>query len=88
MTRRRLALIAATPVLLLSCVAFYRVAARLVRDPIVPLYAESCARCHGENLEGTAIGTSLVGRALVHGDSVDAIARSVSDGFATTGMPA
>jgi glucose/arabinose dehydrogenase len=88
MTRRRIALIVVTPVLLVSCVAIYRVVARLVRDPFGPLYAENCAVCHGESFEGAAQGTPLVGRALVHGDSVDEIARSISEGFPATGMPA
>jgi glucose/arabinose dehydrogenase len=87
-TRKRIALLVVTPVVLVSCVAIYRVAARLLRDPIAPLYAENCAVCHGEDLEGAAQGSPLVGRALVHGESVDEIARSISEGFAATGMPA
>jgi len=87
-TRRRITLLVVTPVVLASCVAIYLVAARLLGDPIAPVYAQNCAVCHGENLEGAAQGTPLVGRALVHGDSVDEIARSVSEGFAATGMPA
>jgi glucose/arabinose dehydrogenase len=88
MSRKRIALLVAAPVLLVSCFAVYLVAVRFLRDPFAPLYSESCSACHGENLEGTAIGTPLVGRALVHGDSVDAIVRSISEGFAATGMPA
>jgi glucose/arabinose dehydrogenase len=88
MTRKRIALIVATPVLLVACVAIYRVAARILRDPIAPVYAENCAVCHGESLEGTPLGTPLVGRELSHGDSADAIAKSISEGFALAGMPA
>jgi glucose/arabinose dehydrogenase len=88
MTRKRIALIVATPVLLVACVAVYRVAARLLRDPIGPVYAENCAVCHGESLEGAPLGTPLVGGELRHGDSADAIAKSIAEGFATTGMPA
>ena len=87
-TRRRIALLAVTAVVLASCVAIYLVVARLLGDPIAPVYAQNCAVCHGENLEGAAQGSPLVGRALVHGESVDEIARSISEGFAATGMPA
>ena len=57
MTRRRIALLVVTPVVLASCVAIYLVAARVLRDPIAPVYAQNCAVCHGENLEGAAQGT-------------------------------
>jgi glucose/arabinose dehydrogenase len=87
-TRRRITLLVVTPVVLVACVAIYLVAARLLRDPIAPLYAQNCTVCHGENLEGAAQGTPLVGRPLVRGDSVDDIARNISEGFAATGMPA
>ena len=51
-------------------------------------WAEHCAVCHGENLEGTAIGAPLVGRPLRHGESVEAVARVIREGDLTTGMPA
>ena len=87
MSRKRIALLVAAPVLLVSCFAVYRFAARLIRDPFAPAYAENCSACHGENLEGTAIGTPLVGVALRHGESVDALAKSISEGFGPR-MPA
>jgi hypothetical protein len=86
-TRRRITLLVVTPVVLVACLTIYLVVARLLRDPIAPLYSQNCAVCHGENLEGAAQGTPLVGRALVHGDSADEIARSIAEGFAATGMP-
>jgi len=58
------------------------------RDPFEPAYLENCAVCHGEQLEGAALGTSLAGVPLKHGDSVDAIARSIAAGFPDKGMPA
>lgn len=71
-----------------GCFALYRLIQPLLQDPFGPLYDESCSQCHGESLEGTPIGTPLVGRDLLHGDSVADIAKSISDGFAATGMPA
>jgi aldose sugar dehydrogenase len=57
-------------------------------DPFVTPYQEVCSVCHGENLEGAAQGTPLVGVELRHGDSIDALSRSIAEGFPSTGMPA
>ncbi len=57
-------------------------------DPFTSTYAEVCAACHGANLEGTPQGLPLAGRALVHGDSVDDIARSIAQGLPGQRMPA
>ncbi len=51
------------------------------------IFEENCTVCHGDNLEGTAIGVPLLGD-LRHGDSFDEIVSSISDGFAAAGMPA
>ena len=56
-------------------------------DPFVALYNDRCALCHGEDLFGAAQGTPLVGIELNHGDSVEAIAKSIGDGFPARGMP-
>ncbi len=56
-------------------------------DPFVALYNENCAVCHGEDLFGAAQGTPLIGIGLNHGDSVEAIAKSIGDGFPARGMP-
>ena len=58
------------------------------QDPYASAYAESCAACHGPSLEGAPQGTRLVGTALRHGDSVDAIERNIAQGFPQSGMPA
>lgn len=63
------------------------VAAIAQQDVFVSTYTEFCAVCHGANLEGAAQGTPLAGKPLRHGDSVDAIAKSIAEGFAQTGMP-
>jgi glucose/arabinose dehydrogenase/cytochrome c553 len=57
-------------------------------DVVAALYAEHCAVCHGDSLRGAAQGTPLVGVELKSGGSVEAIARSTTDGSATRGMPA
>lgn len=51
------------------------------------LYANHCAVCHGERLEGAAQGTPLVGAELRQGDSVDAMAKSIAQGAPEKGMP-
>ncbi len=61
--------------------------AAVSRDPFTPVYADNCSVCHGANLEGMPIGPPLVGRDLVHGDSAADIVKSISNGFAATGMP-
>jgi glucose/arabinose dehydrogenase len=82
MSRTRIALIVALPLLLCAgCVAVLKVLAPLVRDPWAPAYADNCAVCHGENLEGTALGPPLAGVPLRYGDSVAAISKSIADGF-------
>ncbi len=51
------------------------------------LYAEQCAVCHGDNLQGAAQGTPLVGVDLKHGDSIEALTRSIAEGIPGTAMP-
>jgi glucose/arabinose dehydrogenase len=65
--------------------ALFRIAAK---DPFVAIYLEHCGVSHGEQLEGAAQGTPLVGVALRHGASVDELARSIARGFPLRGMPA
>ena len=57
-------------------------------DPFADPYKEFCAVCHGAAMEGAAQGVPLAGRALTHGDTVDAIAKSIADGFPQGRMPA
>jgi aldose sugar dehydrogenase len=57
-------------------------------DPYGVPYQTHCSVCHGNALEGAAQGTPLVGAALKHGDSIDALRESIASGFAATGMPA
>jgi aldose sugar dehydrogenase len=73
---------------LLAALALLPCVAAAQRDSFTAPYAESCAVCHGANLEGAAQGPPLGGMALRHGDSVDEIAKSIADGFPQVGMPA
>src|SRR4051794_10103838 len=57
-------------------------------DPFTDPYMESCVACHGAKMEGTLQGVPLAGAPLRHGDSVDAIAKSIADGFPQGRMPA
>lgn len=56
-------------------------------DQSIQSFAENCAVCHGENLEGSPLGVALLGD-LRHGDSFDEIVASISNGFEEAGMPA
>ncbi len=58
-----------------------------MRDGFIKQFNDNCGVCHGEDLQGAALGTPLVGIDLRHGDSVEDIARSIADGFPDTGMP-
>jgi glucose/arabinose dehydrogenase len=49
-------------------------------------YAENCASCHGEKLEG-GLAPSMLDDDWVHGGDDDSLARSIRDGFPESGMP-
>ena len=57
-------------------------------DPFMPIYADNCSVCHGENMTGTAQGPALIGNELQHGDSIAELVQSISSGFPQSGMPA
>ena len=52
------------------------------------LYEQQCAVCHGAELQGEAIGVPLVGRDLLHGQSLEELVISIADGFPDSGMDA
>lgn len=56
-------------------------------DPLSLAYTEHCSVCHGEHLQGTALGTPLVGVALRYGDAPGEIGASIANGSPTEGMP-
>jgi glucose/arabinose dehydrogenase len=51
------------------------------------LYAQACANCHGDRLQGGK-GTSLLRGNLKHGDDDESLRRSIHDGYSSAGMPA
>ncbi len=53
----------------------------VVPDEMGSIYTANCAVCHGKELEGSALGSSLLVPALDHGDSLDDIVASISTGF-------
>jgi glucose/arabinose dehydrogenase len=57
------------------------------QDPFSGPYIENCSVCHGENLQGAAQGTPLVGE-LKHGASIAELTASIATGFPDAGMPA
>lgn len=52
----------------------------------IELYQTNCAVCHGENLEGAALGVPLLGD-LRHGEDMSSIRASIRNGFEDAGMP-
>jgi len=50
------------------------------------LFAEYCAVCHGEQLEGAAQGVALINRDLTQGDSIEALEAVINAGVPNTGM--
>jgi len=83
--RRILGITAA--VLVLAGIGIYVAIDLAIRDPFIAMYADNCAVCHGENMDGGAQGPPLVGAALQHGETVDELQRSIADGFLSSGMP-
>ena len=77
-------------VLLVTSSCFFSVTS--VAQPQYELMGETfvdvCSACHGTSLEGTNLGTPLVGIDLKGGDSAEAIRLSISDGNVEAGMPA
>lgn len=57
-------------------------------DKIIHVYQEKCANCHGEHYKGSAIGPSLLSKALAGGNGIGDIVASISEGNAAKGMPA
>lgn len=58
---------------------------RIGTGTVNELYQTNCATCHGEKLEG-GLGRSLIDSEWSNGDSDEAIARSISEGYPDLGM--
>ncbi len=59
----------------------------VTHEPLAVAYVENCSACHGEHMEGTGLGTPLVGVEFVHGETVEEIGASIANGFPARGMP-
>ena len=57
-------------------------------DPYVPLFADNCGQCHGNELQGTEMGVALLNSELSGGDSVAALQNSIKNSHANFGKPA
>ncbi|MEL0098378.1 MAG: cytochrome c, partial [Opitutae bacterium] len=64
-------------------ISFCNVHANLRRGQ--EIYSQICVTCHGPNLDG-GIGPSLVDAYWKHGDTSEAIMRSITKGIAGTEM--
>ena len=71
-----------------TAAAFTNADERALFERSLGVYKSECAVCHGELMEGAAQGTPLVRNDLVYGDSVEAIAKSIADGYPDKRMPA
>jgi len=57
-------------------------------EAIGELYQQLCSACHGEQLQGTTLGVSLLEEELQNGNSITEIRKSISDGNPDTEMVA
>jgi glucose/arabinose dehydrogenase len=76
-----------TLVLLITTVCFSATVSSQGIPQSMALFQENCAVCHGENLEGAALGPPLIGE-LRHGDAMTDIVTSIRGGYEAAGMPA
>ncbi|MEM7413750.1 MAG: PQQ-dependent sugar dehydrogenase [Myxococcota bacterium] len=68
-----------------GCVAWY-LERRETREPSKLAFAEHCAACHGDALQGGELGPPLTGE-LQNGDSTKALMFSIGAGYPERGMP-
>ena len=57
-------------------------------DPFQAMYESNCSSCHADNLQGTPLGSALVGVDLKYGEHVHEISKSIREGYPLNGMPA
>ena len=69
-----------------GCLSWY-MARRETHEPSLLAFAEQCAVCHGNALQGGELGPPLIGVELRNGDSTPALIRSIGSGYPERGMP-
>lgn len=69
-----------------GCVSWY-MERRETHEPSKLAFAEYCASCHGDALQGAELGPPLVGADLQNGDSTKALIRAIYGGYPERGMP-
>lgn len=57
-------------------------------DMYVPMFADNCGECHGDDLRGTDKGVALIDNYLEGGDTVAGLIQSIRFGNPDAGMPA
>ena len=70
----------------MGCLSWYLERSE-THEPSMLAFAETCAACHGNALQGGKLGPPLVGEGLRHGDSTEALIRSIHSGYPERGMP-
>ncbi|RRJ97071.1 glucose sorbosone dehydrogenase [Opitutaceae bacterium TAV4] len=76
----------AAPASVLFCIFFSTTVSARAAEDVRKVYAQWCASCHGERLEGGS-GSNLLGQTWKHGGDDASLARVIRDGVAGTAMP-
>ena len=58
-----------------------------MKKPGAALFRSQCAGCHGPDGNGTGAGPNIASGTLPHGDSDEAVFRTISKGLPGTSMP-
>ena len=72
--KRVLPILATATTLLASCTW---IEDAIGQDPFLPIYEDSCASCHGSNMEGSGQGPALIGAPLQRGETVPDLVESI-----------
>ncbi|GAB5489556.1 MAG: PQQ-dependent sugar dehydrogenase [Parasphingorhabdus sp.] len=84
--RYKIAIGLAVLVVLGGAFGYWYVSTADSREPSFVAWNENCASCHGKVLEGTELGSALVGKKLKHGDSLEEMMAVIAKGVPKTTM--